>query len=80
MKRTAKKRIQMRDKIQHNHPPLSSDLDVNLSSTGKVVKAVGEAFSLKTNIDASDVSKVSWTKVTALVVIYRRGETRLMEK
>lgn len=59
----------MRDNIRRNNLPLSSDLDVNLSSTGKVVKAVGEAFSLKTNIDASDDSKVSWTKVKAPVVI-----------
>ncbi|XP_075876198.1 CD166 antigen homolog isoform X2 [Nelusetta ayraudi] len=39
-----------------------SYLDLHLGSTGKVVKAVGEGFSLKTNIDASGDHKVSWTK------------------
>lgn len=65
----------MADIIQHNHLSLSSDLDLHLDSTGKVVKAVGEGFSLKTNIDASGDPKVSWTKVKALVVDGRRVET-----
>lgn len=68
----------MADSFHHNHLPLSADLDVNLSSTGEVVKTVGEAFSLKTNIDASGDSKVSWTKVKAVVVIDRRVETLLI--
>lgn len=70
----------MTDSIHHNHLSLSSDLDVTLSTTGEVVKAVGEAFSLKTDIDASGDSKVSWTKVKALVVINRRAETLLIGK
>lgn len=77
MKKTAKRKQpkayqKMADMIQRNHLSLSSDLDLNLSSTGKVVKAVGEALSLNTNIDASGDHKVSWTKVKALVVDDRR--------
>lgn len=68
----------MADIIQHNHLSLSSDLDLHLGATGKVVKAVGEGFSLKTRIDASGDHMVSWTKVKALVVDGRGVETLFM--
>lgn len=68
----------MADIIQDDHLSLSSDLDLHLGSTGKVVKAVGEGFPLKANIDASGEHKVSWTKVKALVVDGGRVETLLM--
>ncbi|XP_077397789.1 activated leukocyte cell adhesion molecule b isoform X2 [Festucalex cinctus] len=37
-------------------------LDINLSPTGNVVKAAGEALKLSFQIDSSGESKVSWTK------------------
>lgn len=70
----------MTGNIDHKHLPLSPDLDVTLSSTGEVVKAVGEAFSPKTNIDASGDSKVSWKKVKAQLVSDGRVETLLIGK
>lgn len=56
------------DMIQHNHLSLSSDLDLNLSTTGKVVKTVGDAFPLNMDIIASAEAKVSWSKVRVPVV------------
>lgn len=70
----------MTDNIHPNHLPLSSDLDVSLSSTGEVVKTVGEAFSLTADIDASGDSKVSWMKVEALLRTCRKVETLLIGK
>lgn len=42
------------------------DLDINLSPSGTIVKKVGETLDLTLQIDASEDSKVSWTKVKAI--------------
>lgn len=44
------------------------------------MKAVGDTFSLKTSLDASGETKVSWTKVKVLVVNDRGVELLLMGK
>lgn len=40
-----------------------SDLDLSLSLTGRVVKTVGDALSVKVEKNASGDHKLSWTKV-----------------
>lgn len=42
---------------------LFSDLDINLSPSGNVIKSAGESLGLILQIDASQATKVSWTKV-----------------
>ena len=39
------------------------DLDMNLSPSGKIVKRAGDTMAVTLHIDASEVAKVSWTKV-----------------
>lgn len=63
------------DMIQHNHLSLSSDLDLNLSTTGKVVKTVGDSFSLDMDMTASGDVKVSWSKVRVPVVDHIQAAT-----
>lgn len=66
--------------IQHNHLSLSSDLDLNLSTTGKVVKTVGDAFTLNMDVAASADAKVSWSKVRVPVVGHIQGATIYRKK
>lgn len=46
--------------------PLFLDLDINLSPSGTIVKKARETLDLTLQIDASEDSKVSWTKVKAI--------------
>lgn len=47
--------------------PLFSDLDINLSPFGNIIKSAGETLDLTLQIDASETTKVSWTKVGAFI-------------
>lgn len=47
-----------------------SDLDLKLSPTGKVVKVLGDTLSIIMEKTALGETKVSWTKVMALVRFY----------
>lgn len=66
--------------IQHNNLSLSSDLDLNLSTTGKVVKTVGNAFSLDMDVTASGDAKVTWSKVRVPVADHIQGTTIYRKK
>lgn len=54
---------------------MSSDLDLKLSTTGKLVKTVGDAFTLNMDMTASDDVEVSWSKVRVPVVGHVQGAT-----
>lgn len=60
------------------HLLLFSDLDINLSPSGNIVKRAGEALNLSLQIDSSEEAKVFWTKVEAIFYITKLQSFRLV--
>lgn len=50
-----------------------SDLDINLSPSGNILKRADEALAPSLKIDASGDPKVTWTRVRAIAVKRRRS-------
>lgn len=57
-----------------------TDLDLNLSPAGKVVKVLGDTLPIIVEKTASGDSKVSWTKVTVLVRYHGSKEWQQVNK
>lgn len=57
--------------LQRFYPTLSpffSDLDISLNPTGKIVISAGQTLDPSLQIDASEATMVSWTKVEVFVL------------